>query len=143
MSGCLVQVYCEDGEEFGLYRYDSDKIKPSYVDNLIPLLFSLYGEDERFYTALEERGIERVFAEQEINLPGGDVDGDEPVKVVCRVRFKDEKETVLRTFAIGIFDDKHDDDVFFWVDSFDGLEALMSESNDADFVVCDLVELAG
>lgn len=141
MSDCLVQVYCEDGEEYGLYRYDVEKVGQGYVYSVIPALFALHGDSEDFDEALRNRGIERVYIDQEVEL---ETSGKcEPVLMSCWIRFKDDAEKACRVFAIGSFDESVDDDVFFWVDGFDALEALMSESNDEDFVIESLAELEG
>lgn len=141
MSDCLVQVYCDDGEEYGLYRYDSETVSPSHVYSVIPVLFALHGESAAFDEVLKNQGIERIFVEHEVNLEGF-AEG-KPVLVSCWVRFKEDGEKAVRVFAIGSFDEAVDQDVFFWVDDFDALYALMSESNGEDFVIESLADLEG
>lgn len=76
----LIQIYCEDGAEYGLFSYiDREDIHGDIkechrrAEMAIQEIVSEEGEDENvddiFQNYLSEEGINRVFIEQEIYLP--------------------------------------------------------------------------
>jgi hypothetical protein len=76
----LIQIYCEDGAEYGLFKYtDREDIEEDIrechrrAEMAIIEIYSEDGEEENvddtFQNYLSEIGIERVFIEEEIYLP--------------------------------------------------------------------------
>jgi hypothetical protein len=76
----LIQIYCEDGAEYGLFRYaDREDIERDILEchrkaeMAIQEIISEEGEEENvddiFQNYLSEMGIERVYIESEIYLP--------------------------------------------------------------------------
>lgn len=76
----LIQIYCEDGAEYGLFSYTDREdihsdIKECHRKAEITIQEIILEDDEEenfddvFQNYLSEIGIERVFIEQEIYLP--------------------------------------------------------------------------
>ena len=76
----LIQIYCEDGAEYGLFAYtDRENIEADILEcyrkaemaimDMIPEDDEEENIDDVFENYLYEYGIERVFIDQEIYLP--------------------------------------------------------------------------
>lgn len=78
----VIQIYCEDGAEYGLFSHDlkdadgvTEIVKECHrkAEMAIMEIVSEEGEEENvddiFENYLSEYGIERVFIEEEIYLP--------------------------------------------------------------------------
>lgn len=76
----LIQIYCEDGAEYGLFSYpDMEDVQECILEchrkaeMAIQEIVSEEDEDENvddiFQNYLSEEGINRVFIEEEIYLP--------------------------------------------------------------------------
>ena len=76
----LIQIYCEDGAEYGLFSYtDREDIKADIEEchrKAEMAIMEIAGEEDEeeniedvFLNHLSEKEIERVFIEEEIYLP--------------------------------------------------------------------------